>query len=70
LATPEDEWEGETGLITEVLDRGLKDGQTKTQAYLCGPPPMIDAAIPVLVRKGISEDRIFFDKFTATGKVE
>jgi len=70
LATPEDEWEGETGLITEVLDRGLKGGQTKTQAYLCGPPPMIDAAIPVLVRKGISEDRIFFDKFTATGKVE
>jgi propane monooxygenase reductase subunit len=70
MATPEDEWEGETGLITEVLDRGLKGGQPKTQAYLCGPPPMIDAAIPVLVRKGISEDRIFFDKFTATGKVE
>jgi propane monooxygenase reductase component len=40
------------------------------QAYLCGPPPMIDAAIPVLVGKGISEDRIFFDKFTPTGKVE
>lgn len=67
MATPEDEWEGETGLITEVLDRGLKGSQTKTQAYLCGPPPMIDAAIPVLVRKGISEDRIFFDKFTAPG---
>jgi hypothetical protein len=31
---------------------------------------MIDAAIPVLVRKGIGEDRIFFDKFTPTGKVE
>jgi propane monooxygenase reductase subunit len=40
------------------------------QAYLCGPPPMIDAALPVLARKGISEDRIFFDKFTPTGKVE
>ena len=70
MATPEDEWDGETGLITEVLDRNLEAGQTQMQAYLCGPPPMIDAAIPVLVRKGISEDRIFFDKFTPTGKVE
>jgi len=70
MATPEDEWDGETGLITEVLDRNLESGQTATQAYLCGPPPMIDAALPVLMDKGISEDRIFFDKFTPTGKVE
>jgi propane monooxygenase reductase subunit len=70
MATAEDEWDGETGFITDVLDRDLKVGQRYTQAYLCGPPPMIDAAIPVLVRKGISEDRIFFDKFTSTGKVE
>jgi len=70
MATGEDEWEGETGLITEVLNRNLEAGQKQMQAYLCGPPPMIDAAIPVLVSKGIGEDRIFFDKFTPTGKVE
>jgi len=70
MATEEDEWNGETGLITEVLERNLAAGQTRTQAYLCGPPPMIDAAIPVLIRKGISEDRIFFDKFTSTAKVK
>ena len=70
MATAEDEWDGETGLITEVLDRNLEAGQKQMQAYLCGPPPMIDAAIPVLVSKGIGEDRIFFDKFTPTGKVE
>jgi propane monooxygenase reductase subunit len=70
MATAEDEWSGETGLITDVLDRNLAPDQSHTQAYLCGPPPMIDAAIPVLVRKGISEDRIFFDKFTPTGTVE
>src|SRR6266567_1775645 len=70
MATAEDEWTGKTGLITEVLERNLEPGQIETQAYLCGPPPMIDAAIPVLIRKGISEDRIFFDKFTSTGKVE
>jgi propane monooxygenase reductase subunit len=70
MATAEDEWDGETGLITEVLNRDLEGGQTSMQAYMCGPPPMIDAAIPVLVHKGISEDRIFFDKFTPTGKLE
>jgi len=70
MASAEDEWDGETGLITEVLDRHLADDQIHTQAYLCGPPPMIDAAIPVLISKGISEDRIFFDKFTPTGAAE
>jgi propane monooxygenase reductase subunit len=74
MATTDDEWKGETGLITEVLDRHLDADQIHTQihtqAYLCGPPPMIDAAIPVLIRKGISEDRIFFDKFTPTGTAE
>jgi len=70
MATAEDAWNGETGLITEVLDRHLDGDQTRTQAYLCGPPPMIDAAIPVLISKGISEDRIFFDKFTPTGTAE
>jgi propane monooxygenase reductase subunit len=70
MATTEDEWEGETGLITEVLERCLEENQIHTQAYLCGPPPMIDAAIPVLISKGISEDQIFYDKFTPTGIVE
>lgn len=70
MATEEDQWEGEAGLITDVLDRHLAEDQMHTQAYLCGPPPMIDAAIPVLMSKGISEDRIFYDKFTPTGSVE
>src|SRR5712691_399266 len=33
MATAEDEWDGETGLITEVLDRNLEAGQTQMQAY-------------------------------------
>lgn len=70
MATEADEWNGETGLITEVLERQLEEGQLHTQAYLCGPPPMIDAAIPVLISKGISEDRIYYDKFTPTGTAE
>lgn len=67
---PEDKWEGETGFISDVIDRSLAPGQTELEAYLCGPPPMIDAAMAVLFRKGVSEGGIFFDKFTPAGEVE
>lgn len=60
-----DAWTGETGLITEVLEREEGD-LSDHDAYLCGPPPMIDAMIPVLMAKGIPEERIYFDKFTTT----
>ena len=66
---PEDNWQGETGLITEVVDRTLTAG-SGVDVYLCGPAPMIDAALPVLARKCIQENRILFDKFTPTGKVQ
>ncbi len=58
-----DEWTGETGLITEVVARHIPDGQGELEAYLCGSAGMIDAACKVLLTKGLSEDRIFFDKF-------
>jgi propane monooxygenase reductase component len=62
---PDDEWDGDTGLITEVLDRHEGD-LSGCEGYLCGPPPMIDAAIELLTAKGLGEARIFYDKFTIT----
>jgi propane monooxygenase reductase subunit len=59
------EWDGETGLITDVVDR-MEDDLTEVDAYLCGPPPMVDAAIALLERRGCPESRIYFDKFTTT----
>jgi Na+-transporting NADH:ubiquinone oxidoreductase subunit F len=59
---PGDNWSGETGLVTEVLDRRLGD-LSGHEAYLCGSPGMIDASVKVLRAKGMSEDRIFYDKF-------
>jgi propane monooxygenase reductase component len=38
-----------------------------THAYVCGPPPMVEAAIPLLGRLGVPEKRIYYDKFTFTG---
>ncbi len=58
-------WAGETGLITEVVDR-LEEDVTEVEAYLCGPPPMVDAAIALLEQKGVPESRIHYDKFTTT----
>jgi Na+-transporting NADH:ubiquinone oxidoreductase subunit F len=59
---PQDRWEGEVGLITKVAEKYLSDGGEK-EAYLCGPPPMIDAAVKLLTKKGIGTDYIFYDKF-------
>jgi len=33
-------------------------------AYSCGPPPMIDAILPILQMAGVEPDHIYFDKFT------
>jgi len=55
-------WDGETGLVTEALDRQVSDCSAM-EAYLCGAPAMIDAVIKLLKGKGLSDDRAFYDKF-------
>jgi propane monooxygenase reductase component len=61
----EEDWGGERGLITEVVER-CEQELSEMDAYLCGPPPMVDAAIAMLDAKGVPEDRVFYDKFTTT----
>ncbi len=56
---------GETGFVTDVVDRGETD-LTEADLYLCGPPPMVDAATALLQAKSVPADRIFFDKFTTS----
>jgi Na+-transporting NADH:ubiquinone oxidoreductase subunit F len=65
LSEPEaaDAWDGETGLITDVVDRHLEDAAAM-EAYLCGSPFMIDACIEVLTKNGMAEENIFYDKFS------
>jgi len=71
LSEPEDsdDWDGEVGLITDVVKKheaNLKDAH----AYICGPPPMVEAAMPLLSQLGVPEKRVYFDKFTTTGDPE
>jgi len=63
---PEDNWTGETGLITDVLDRFIKNtiGTDKDlEGYLCGSPGMIDACNNVMTKNGVALEKIYYDKF-------
>jgi propane monooxygenase reductase subunit len=58
-------WKGESGLITDVVSR-LEGDIAEVDAYVCGPPPMVEAAIALLEAKGVPEAHIYYDKFTTT----
>ncbi len=63
---PEDNWEGATGLITEVLANYLDNTISKDrekEGYLCGSPGMLDACIAVMRKFDMPEEKIYFDKF-------
>lgn len=62
----EPDWTGETGFIHEVLKQYLQGDllNGEADAYSCGPPPMIDAVLPVLQMSGLEPENIHFDKFT------
>jgi propane monooxygenase reductase subunit len=63
-------WPGETGFVHEVLGRHLRASPLggEPDAYTCGPPPMIDAVIPMLHMAGLEPEHIHFDKFTQAAR--
>ena len=65
LSEPEEgsSWAGETGFIHLSLDRHLEGAEAARQAFLCGPPPMIEAVMNVLESKGVKDEDIFYDEF-------
>jgi propane monooxygenase reductase component len=60
-------WDGEVGLITDVCRR-LESDLAGRDAYVCGPPPMVEAAMETLEQLGVDSGRIYYDKFTTTGE--
>ncbi len=58
----EERWDGETGFVHLSVDKHLDPG-VRRQAFLCGPPPMIEAVMGVLEEKGLRQQDIFYDKF-------
>jgi phenol hydroxylase P5 protein len=62
-ATDDDVWTGERGFVHEIAERLFQGRFSGQQAYLCGPPPMIDAAISTLMKGRLFEKDIFMEKF-------
>lgn len=60
-------WSGRRGLIPEHLKALVGVRLPDSQAYLCGPPPMIDACIARLTAEGLGASHIFHDKFLPSG---
>ena len=63
---PEDNWEGETGFIHQVLlERYLKDhpAPEDCEFYMCGPPMMNAAVINMLKDLGVEDENIMLDDF-------
>jgi propane monooxygenase reductase component len=54
----------EQGNVTDVVARHESD-IVKTEVYMCGPPPMVDAALDLLDTHAVPKDQIFYDKFTS-----
>lgn len=62
----EDEWEGHTGFIHEVVFLNYLKDHPNPQAvefYLCGPPMMVKACTKMLKELGVKDEQIAFDEF-------
>lgn len=62
-ALSDEAWDGATGMVTDVV---LEDFSTckGMSAYLCGPPPMVEAALKALKRRRMAPRLIFREEFT------
>ena len=59
---PTDEWKGEVGFIADVISRKIED-MSNMDAYLCGPPIMIETSCDALYKGGIKGTNISYDEF-------
>ena len=65
-ALPEDNWDGLTGFIHQVIhDEYLKDhpAPEDCEYYMCGPPMMMDSCFKMLDSLGVEPEAIKFDDF-------
>lgn len=58
-----DDWDRPCGFIHEAVERHFDGGFKGHQAYLCGPPAMIEACIRSLMKGRLFEKDIFTEKF-------
>ncbi len=59
----DDGWAGFTGFVHEAVANYFENKCSGHKAYLCGPPPMIDAAISTLMQSRLFERDIHTERF-------
>jgi ferredoxin-NADP reductase len=58
LTDPDPDWSGAAGRLSDsLLDAAFQEGRPEL-VYLCGPPSMMEAAIQILVARGIKTEQI------------
>lgn len=62
LSKPDENWQGQTGHITDFLQKEIPDA-TDVSAYLCGNPKMVEEASTILVNSKCLKERIYSEKF-------
>lgn len=53
------------GMVTAVVEANEPELH-RSEVYLCGPPPMVDAALAMAEQLGVPDDQVFYDKFTTS----
>lgn len=62
-ATDDPDWQGFKGFVHDAAKAHFDGRFSGHKAYLCGPPPMIDAAISTLMQGRLFERDIFMERF-------
>lgn len=62
-ADDDPEWNGFNGYVHDAAKAYFDGRFSSNKAYLCGPPPMIDAAISCLMQGRLFERDIFMERF-------
>ena len=58
----DEHWDGPTGMVTDVVAADFETCRKHT-AYLCGPPPMVEATLKTLMKKRLFPKDIYREDF-------
>jgi Na+-transporting NADH:ubiquinone oxidoreductase subunit F len=49
--------------VTDLINKRIPKG-ADLEVYICGSPEMVDSSWEALKKKGIAEEKVYFDKFS------
>jgi phenol hydroxylase P5 protein len=58
----EESWDGRTGMVTDAVEADFETCRGHV-AYVCGPPPMVDAALKTLMKRRLFPKDIYREDF-------